>query len=556
MRRNLARCSVLAATAAGFAIGCTDPDALAPGLVDSLGSGPSVVPVNACGSIHAVLIATSEGLADCTTAAIASPPLSPLGDRCDGLTADECAQEHYARAELHVRPRGRGSFELRYLPAELGLHCADGTRPHYYVSPGAGADASRWIIYQNGSSGKCVRRKDHDGVFREAGPDCFAQFASGAGDSGFARKERWEGRGILDGGARNVDFRDWNRVWIPSCSNDQYQGSIDHPSERVLTSAVAEWHAPLFSRGFDIVMAVIDQLAVGAEVNDLSDATLVMLYGSSGGAGGMQMTLDAKAEHVAAVSSARVVGLLDSRAEPNLAGAEGLFDGTSCGSIFAADCPASFDLPPGGTDLTAGFAFDTSAYQPATAACPGCGTGRLSAEWWGNNLDESCVDHHGAASTPCYDGYHVVYEHTSTPVFHATSLRDHNQYNNPIEYVAIAEGEVSFQSLETASCGALPRERVIGQLDAYAAFRDAAAGGAHGASEDAGPIGIWAIDWVDHEITKDAGIFNDAALDGITLSAAIRDWAVAETPVQLVEAPGHATRTAAPTIPEKTNHCP
>jgi hypothetical protein len=268
------------------------------------------------------------------------------------------------------------------------------------------------------------------------------------------------------------------------------------------------------------------------------------------------MVLDAEAAHVATLSSSRVVGLLDSRAEPNLAGAEGLFDAASCSSIFAADCPGNFNVPPIGTDIGAGFAFDTSAYRP-DGACPGCGTARVKTTWWGNNIDASCVSYHSGDPTPCYDGYHVVYEHTATPVFHATSLRDRNQYNNGLEYVTVAEGDhVTFQSLEVPpNCGVLPRERVIKQLDAYAAFRDGA-GGAHGASHGAGPIGIWAIDWCDHEITKTAGIFNDARLDGFTLSAAILDWAVNLTPFRLIEAPGHATRTANPTSVEKINTCP
>lgn len=532
------RISIVALAAA---TGCTS---------EATSTDSAAVVVNTCANIHATVIAKAELLADCTAAMIASPPRSALGEGCSGLTADACALEHYDRAEDYVRNAGTGSFRLRYLSADAGLKCADGSRPHYYFSPGT--DDSRWMLYHNGSSGKCTRRNDRLGAYREAGPDCYDYFEAGEGNSGFRRKLRWEGDGIMDGGPRNVDFRDWNRVWIPSCSNDQYQGSVDHPAELVRTVGGVAWHAPLYSRGHDIVKAVIDDLA------GLPNAELVMLYGSSGGAGGLQMVVDAEAAHVATRTSARVVALSDSRAEPNIAGAEGLFDAATCSSIFAADCPGTFNAPPVGTDIGAGFPFDTTAYQPDTA-CVGCGTARLKTEWWGNNLDASCVAYHAADPAPCYDGYHVAYEHTATPVFHATSLRDHNQYNNPIEYVTVAAGDhVTFQSLETANCGALPRERVIGQLDAYAAFRDLAAGGAHGDSHGAGPIGIWAIDWSDHEITKEAELFNVAALDGVTLSAAVRDWAVNQTPVRLIEAPGHATRTASPpaTFLEKVNTCP
>ncbi|HZJ16713.1 MAG TPA: hypothetical protein VFD27_16795, partial [Chthoniobacteraceae bacterium] len=216
-----------------------------------------------------------------------------------------------------------------------------------------------------------------------------------------------------------------------------------------------------------------------------------------------------------------------------------------------------YNVPPHGTDVGAGFDFDTTAYQPYDpVTCPGCGTAREKTMWWGNNLDASCVALHPNNLDACYDGYHVMYHHTATPIFHATSLRDHNQYNGPIEHVTVAEGDhVTFQSLETSNCGTLPRERVSAQLAAYWTYRDGA-GGAHGDSHGAGPIGIWAIDWSDHEITKESGIFNDAQLDGVTLSAAILDWAVNETPIFLLDMPGYATRTVDPTIAEKVNTCP
>jgi hypothetical protein len=539
--------SILVGASLALATGCQTELAS-----DQSGEASAVVQVKNCANIHAAVIAKAELLTACTGVVISSPPLSTLGLGCAGLSPDACAQEHYDHPELYVRPGGVGSFDLHYLPATLGLKCADGSRPHFYFSPGT--DDTKWMLYHNGSSGKCALQKDRAGTYYSAGKACYDHFAGGEGNTGFHRREHWEGEGIMNGGPRNVDFRDWNRVWIPSCSNDQYQGSVDHVSETVLQEGMRTWRAPLYSRGHDIVKAVMGELAGGTTVRDLTNAKLVMLYGSSGGAGGVQMVLDAEKAKVASLTSARVVGLLDSRAEPNIAGAEGLFDGAGCGSIFAADCPGNFDVPPVGNDIGAPFPFDTSAYLPDTA-CAGCGTARLKADWWGANLDASCLAFHAGNPMPCYDGYHVVYEHTSTPVFHATSLRDHNQYNNPIEHVTVAGGEISFQSLEVANCGALPRERVARQLDAYATFRDGA-GGAHGASKGAGPIGIWAIDWVDHEVTKEAGIFNDAELDGFTLSETILEWAMNLTPFVLIEGPGHATRTANPTSMQRVNTCP
>lgn len=552
----------LAATGCGTWVDEPSPDSEP----DELATSAVIPPVQEryCASIHAVLIARAERLGDCTAAPIGATPLSALGEGCAGLTADTCAQEHYDHPELYTKNAGHGSFDLHYLPASNTLKCADGTKPHYYYSPGS--DSTKWIIYQNGSSGKCGRGKDRLGNFYEPGQGCYDLFDTtmgdpkdGDGNTGFARKLWWEGSGILDGNPVNVDFYTWNRVWVPSCSNDQYQGSADHPTELVYDGGSRDWYAPLYSHGFDIVTSVIEDLASGARATNLADAELVMLYGSSGGAGGLLMTLDAKAEHVRTVSAARVVGLLDSRAEPNLSGAEGLFDVAPCGSIFAADCPTGYSSPPNGTDVGANnLVFDATAYQPYDpVTCPGCASARTKPEWWGNLLDESCVAAHPINSSACYDGYHVLYNHTATPVFHATSLRDHNQYNNGIEYASVAMGdEYSFASIENyPDCGPLPRERVIAQLDSYWHNRDNVGGGAHGDSHDAGPIGIWAIDWADHEITKESGIFNDAALGGVTLSAAVYDWAVNEAEVFLIDAPEYGLSRVGPSSNERVNRC-
>jgi hypothetical protein len=489
------------------------------------------LPVVNCNSIHAVRIAQENGLSSCTSPLDSNTGLFDQG--CSGLLtgANGCADEHYNNPELYVDSGGNGSYDLYYLPELNTLRCADGTKPHFYYDPAGSnsSNADKWIIYHNGSSGKCSPKLDRTGVSTPAGPGCFHYFADGGGNSGYHQGEHWSGKGILSDHEDNGLFRDWNRVWIPSCSNDQYQGTIpgSHPPQSVSDEGGIDWHAPLWSQGHDIFEAVIDELALS---QGMTDANLVVLYGSSGGA--------------------------DARSEPNLSGAEGIFDDNpGCESIYDAGC-LDFDWPPVGVE-NAGFSFDTTAYQPTTS-CLGCGTARHETDWWGGAVDASCLAYHSADTRYCYDGYHVMYHHIGTPVFLSASLRDKNQYDGSIEYVDLLGGDnVTFQSLETSNCGELPRRRVIAQLRAYRQYRDDLVQGAHGEANGAGPIGVWAIDWSDHEITKDDCTFLDAELDYTSLDRAFYDWAVYEDEIFLVEHPQGALRTASPVYPcvEKTLSC-
>ena len=160
-RRHLLR-SVLVGSSLVVAVGCTS------GGSADVGEASAAVVVNSCANIHATLIAKAEHLTNCTGVVIPSPPSSVLGLGCGGLSPDQCAQEHYDHAESYVRMGGSGSFELHYLPAATGLRCADGSRPHYYFSPGS--NDTRWMLYHNGSSGKCGRGKERTGAYVEAGP--------------------------------------------------------------------------------------------------------------------------------------------------------------------------------------------------------------------------------------------------------------------------------------------------------------------------------------------------------------------------------------------------
>jgi hypothetical protein len=114
---------------------------------------------------------------------------------------------------------------------------------------------------------------------------------------------------------------------------------------------------PLFSRGHDIVKAVMDDVAGGATVRDLTNANLVMIYGSSGGAGGLRMMLDAEAAHVATVSQAPGGGALGftRRTEPR--GRRGAVRRSELLERLRGGCPGTFNVPPFGTDVVGHLRF-------------------------------------------------------------------------------------------------------------------------------------------------------------------------------------------------------
>jgi hypothetical protein len=171
--------------------------------------------------------------------------------------------------------------------------CNDGTPAAYGLRPGLNGAAKRWIIYLDGG-GSCGD-----------GPSCAQRYKQTPGymTSGNA-VEGATFNGMI-GGIKssdptvNPDFYDATFVNLNYCSSDQWSG--DKAGNMALpTSDAGRWNF----RGREIVRSVVaDLMAKG-----LSQATEVVLMGSSAGALGMFANVD---DVRAAVPGARFVAVAD-----------------------------------------------------------------------------------------------------------------------------------------------------------------------------------------------------------------------------------------------------
>ena len=499
----------------------------------------ATAPPRACDNIHAVQIAVEEGLANCDTATMptlvgrtSGGPWAAFADPswhddCVGSTANDCAALHRAQPERTLTSLGGGNMTVVF--PVTSEQCTDGTRPAYYYAPGSGSGANRWVIYLNGSSGKCGAAVDREaGEVQPFGERCLDNIVSGEADSSFLLRGARNASGILSASPHNR-FADWNRVHIPSCSNDQYQGQrIQHD---VLVASVRrrDYSADVFSRGHLIVRAVLSDLANN---EGFAAAEQVVLNGASGGAEGLIMTLDSLADHARTLlelnPDAPIVGLIDSRGtEPSADNSEASFDDRSitCGSVFAADCSGlGFDQLPRGRDLS-GFGFDLTAYRPHSAEHPSWGHVYETLQGWSSALDAECLTAHGAPAARCQDATHVLYNHLKTPVFIAASISDSNQWNNPIEFLAEDQSTTTWQSLDCAEpIGGHYIEHARNQIVSYVRDRDNVAGGADGESHDSAPIGVWAPQIWDHVFSQDLCKFSLLTVGGVSLEEAFSSW--------------------------------
>jgi hypothetical protein len=499
----------------------------------------ATAPPHVCDSIHAVQIAVEEGLANCDTATLSKlvgkasgGPRAALADPswhddCVGSTANACAALHRARPERTLTSLGGGDMTVVF--PRTSEQCTDGTRPAYYYARGSGAGANRWVIFLNGSSGKCGAGVDREaGEVRPFGERCFDNIVSGEADTSFLLRGAKDAGGILSASPRNR-FADWNRVHIPSCSNDQYQGQRIHHDILVESVRGRDYSADVFSRGHLIVRDVLSDLANN---ETFAAAEQVILNGASGGAEGLIMTLDSLADHARRLlelnPDAPIVGLIDSRGtEPSVENSEATFDDPSitCSSVFAADCNGlGFDDPPRGTDLS-GFGFDLTAYRPHSPDHPTWGGVYEKLHGWSSALDAECLAVHGAQSARCQDATHVLFNHLKTPVFIAASISDSNQWNNPIEFLAQDQATTTWQAVDCADpTGERYIEHARNQIVSYVRDRDNVAGGADGESHGRAPVGVWAPQIWDHVFSQDLCKFSSLSVAGVSLADAFSRW--------------------------------
>ena len=156
-------------------------------------------------------------------------------------------------------------------PAAL---CLDGSPGAYQVKPGAGENATKFVLFFPG------------GGWAMSPADLRYRAGTALGSTrGDAPNDMWASEDLLTGDpGRNPHFATWTSVGVRYCDGSSFSSHVDAP-------LVVE-STPLFLRGHDILAAALDQLlspAPGGGAPSLSAATEVVVAG--GRAGGLSVVL-------------------------------------------------------------------------------------------------------------------------------------------------------------------------------------------------------------------------------------------------------------------------
>lgn len=224
------------------------------------------------------------------------------------------------------------------------LVCNDGSPYAYYVSPGTGIGADKWIIFFKGGA-SCA---DHEScaVRWSVQPNYMRQWRTVNAKYNPGNRETVEA-GIYSNTGRTDNQKipnamaNWNIVHLHYCSSDVFIG----------TALASENSLRLAFRGNAITQAVIkevlagfDTTAFGPQLPKLSDASVVVIAGGSAGATGARHNMDMIADMIKADGRDAIVvrGLADSTLDPPTAPAD--YDPTLppaaqlWKAVFDADC--------------------------------------------------------------------------------------------------------------------------------------------------------------------------------------------------------------------------
>ena len=339
-----------------WAVGCgsggagSTPDAA----VDAAADAAPDVAVDATADVPTPGDASADtGGTDAVDPSVCEPSI--IGD-----PATDCPTEPHttplAECPVYEGPMGEGG-ELNFHRVVVddavarGAVCNDGCPFVYYVRPARAGGEGKWVLYFMGG-GSCLSLAD-----------CTLRWMherSKMKPMGDTREP--DNDGILDPTVAASPWSTWNHVFLKYCSSDVHIG------DKEASEATCGWHF----RGRRIIEAVIEDLAAPSSgpIPSLSDATDVLLFGSSAGGYGSILNAD----HIAAsLPGARVVAVNDAGGDPELG-------------------------PP---------AFRTLAR--VAGAC------RMTS-LWGARPDDSCV---AEAEDPnrCADPFYVAAEHLSVPSF-------------------------------------------------------------------------------------------------------------------------------------------
>lgn len=269
---------------------------------------------------------------------------------------------------------------------EDGARCLDGSPPAYYVNPGVGENATKFILFWEG------------GGWCQSEQDCAERATTPLGSSeSYAPTMDYNERDLLNRNCTdNHAFCSWSSVYAPYCDGQSRASDLLQPVPVSYKNITA-----LFYRGFRNLEATLSQLlsadpapGTGLPLPSLASATHLLISGSSAGGLTTYLHADRIAERVQAANPRTIV-----KAVPEV----GFFiDGAS---IWA------------GAHLYTDIYTRIAAMTNVTGGAP-------------DQVDASCV-----AATPsdkrwqCFMAQYT-YPHISTPLFILNSVEDEWQTSN------------------------------------------------------------------------------------------------------------------------------
>jgi hypothetical protein len=176
--------------------------------------------------------------------------------------------------------------------------CNDGSPGVFYVRPGSGNDANKWIIHTQGG-GSC-----------QSDEECLERWCGQQGNLPYKANKMstdWDGDGVVNVHLRaqtegmsdyraGNEFNNWTHVWMYYCSSDSWMGQASDVAYSGATPFT------LHHRGHTILSAARRMLRKNAvagwttddgySVPNLDDATHVAFTGTSAGAKGALQNVD------------------------------------------------------------------------------------------------------------------------------------------------------------------------------------------------------------------------------------------------------------------------
>lgn len=388
-----------------------------------------------CESLFAAWIADDVGLYDCDASFVATPSYCPAG----ALTPNDCAAQAYADPASLSLSAGGGAMVHQWLnPCRDGtttcteeeqIVCYDGTRPMAYWDKavdmsGQEMTSNGWVFFF-GAEGKTC-----------AGDDCWDRYTTGASVdqnamSTYHPEYAPEPQNVPANGLMSAqpqlpsqtapgttipnNFAHFNRIRLNRCSDGASDASqvVDTDADPLVTrTATVYHHGARISEG---LLNHIDQNGLG-NLPNLTNATHILLAGSSDGATWLVMNADRLAAQLAVLApNAEVRIVIDGNFKPMLEG-ETRYNANPGNHIFdhVWDNPNGRLLPSDGVGATSED-YGTGPYDTMAAG-----------SWADRNvlLDAGCESRHGARAAICHDMQHVLLNHVETPFFVVADQRD------------------------------------------------------------------------------------------------------------------------------------